>query len=78
MSECLPCSKVSLQEKDVVKYYQNVYKKTGNLYWVYRLKTKGDFLFTDSKSFKLILETQIKPNFTNGSEYFRIDEFKTL
>ena len=37
---CLPCSKVSAQEQDVVKFYKKLFEKTGRLYWVYRLGAK--------------------------------------
>lgn len=75
---CLPCSKVSLQEKDIVKFYQEHYKKTGKLYWVYRLSSKDRFLFIENAYFAKIRKEQIEPNFRHGAEYFRIDEFKTL
>lgn len=77
---CLPCSKVSKQEQNVVKYYQKVYNDTGVLYWVYRLESKGSFLFVSHSDWKKnrILENLVQPNFSNGAEYFRIDEFKSL
>lgn len=75
---CLPCSKVSSQERDVVKFYKNLYKQTGKLYWVYRLGSKEAFNFVENAYFSKILDTQIKPNFSNGAEYFRIDEFTGL
>lgn len=75
---CLPCSKVSHQEKDVVKFYKDLHKTTGKVYWAYRLTEKGSFLFVENSSFARIRTEQIEPNFKHGAEYFRIDEFKSL
>jgi len=75
---CLPCSKVSAEEQDVVKFYKKVYEKTGKVFWVYRLSKKDSFKFIENSYFKRLFEEQIKPNFPNGAEHFHIAEFKTL
>lgn len=75
---CLPCSKVSAQEQNVVKFYKAVYENTGKVFWVYRLSSKDSFKFVENAYFEELLDKQIKPNFSNGAEYFRIDEFKSL
>lgn len=73
---CLPCSKVSAQEQDLVKYHKKLYKDTGIVYWAYRLSSKDTFQFVKNQYFRKIREEQIEPNFTNGAEYFHIEEFK--
>lgn len=76
MSKCLPCSKVSGKEQDSVKYFKGVFNKTGKIFWAYRLSVKETFKFVENEYFSKILNEEIKPNFNNGAEYFRIDEFK--
>lgn len=75
---CLPCSKVSSQEQNVVKYYKKVYEKTGKVFWVYRLSSKDSFKFVENAYFEKLFNDQIKPNFPNGAEHFHIAEFIAL
>lgn len=73
---CIPCSKVSTKQIDVVKYYKDLYKKKGLETYFYRLKTGGDLLIVNKSGFNAIFLKKIKPNFENGAEYFFVDEFK--
>ena len=73
---CLPCSKLSTTEIDVVKFYRKVYKEKGVVFWVYRLAKGESFNFVTGSDFKKIRIEQIEPNFINGAEYFHISEFK--
>lgn len=71
---CLPCSRANAQEQDAFKYYRGIYDKTGQEYFVYKLSTKDGYKIVKSQYFNEIFETQIKPNFENGAEYFSIRE----
>lgn len=73
---CLVCGKVNPQEAVIVKYYKTLFETTGKLYYVYRLKSNEGFKFVEKSCFNKIFETQIKPNFEQGAEYFSIQEFK--
>lgn len=72
---CIPCSKVSLSEQDVIMYYKDLYKTKGIEYYVYRLSSKSGLYFVEKSYFNEVFINQIKPNFHNGSEYFSIQEF---
>ena len=73
---CLPCGKVTDKEKLIVKYYKTLFDTTGKEYYVYRLFTGDGLKFVEKKYFNRIFIGQIKPNFSNGAEYFSIQEFK--
>lgn len=75
MAKCIPCSKVKQTEKDIIKYYKNLYEENGIEYYVYRLETNGNLKFVKKELFNDVLLTQIKPNFNKGAEYFSIQEF---
>lgn len=75
MSKCIPCSKMDQTEQDVIKYYKNLYKKHGIEYYVYRLESNAPIKFVTKKDFNMVFESQIKPAFPKGSEYFHIQEF---
>lgn len=72
---CIPCTKVSQSEHDVIKYYKKVFEKTGKVFYVYRLSSNSGFNVVEKLYFETIFNTQIKPNFDNGAEYFTIQEF---
>lgn len=73
---CLPCGKVTNAEKVVVRYYKTLFETTEKEYYVYRLSSKEAFNFVEKSYFNHVFLTQIKPNFSNGAEYFHISEFK--
>ena len=73
---CLPCGKITDNERVLVKYYQTLFEKTGEIYYVYRLSKGSSLNIIKKQYFNRILEEQIKPNFINGAEYFSIQEFK--
>ena len=73
---CLPCGKVTNNERLVVKYYKTLFETTGKLYYVYRLKTGGNLYVVEKSYFNSVFHNKIKPNFENGAEYFSISEFK--
>ena len=72
---CLPCGKVKGRDISAVEYYRKLYKDDGLEYYAYRLKAGESFSFVKKSYFNGIFETQIKPNFDNGAEYFHISEF---
>lgn len=76
MAKCIPCSKVTQSERDVIKYYKQLYKDKGIEFYVYRLETNGSIRFVSKKEFNMVFESKIKPNFPQGAEYFSIQEFK--
>lgn len=73
---CLPCSKLSHKDVNVVSYYKKLHKEKGVETYFYRLKQGGDLFITRKESFNTLFLELIKPNFINGSEYFHISEFK--
>lgn len=73
---CLPCAKVSAKDQDVVKYFKKIFETTGREYYAYKLSTKEGFSFIEKSYFNDIFLKQIKPNFSNGAEYYHISEFK--
>ena len=73
---CIPCSKVSQSEQDVIKYYRNIYLTKDIEYYVYRLSANDTIKITKKDSFKVIYKQQIQPNLKNGAEYFNIQEFR--
>lgn len=73
---CFSCSKLSDRDRQVVKYYKTLFETTGKEYYVYRLNANEAFKFVEKQYFSKILQTQIKPNFDNGAEYYSIQEFK--
>lgn len=76
MSKCLPCTKVSLDEQGVINYYKKLFESVGKEYYVYRLNTDDGIKIIEKAYFSTVFETQIKPNFINGAEYFFISEFR--
>jgi hypothetical protein len=75
MAKCIPCAKMSQSDKDVIDYYKHLYKKYGKEYYVYRLASIEPVKFVKKEHFNQIFQTQIKPNFDNGADYFFIAEF---
>lgn len=73
---CLPCGKVTNKERVVIKYYKTLFETTGKEYYAYRLKANEAFNIVEKSYFSKILQSQIKPNFEYGAEYFHIQEFK--
>ena len=73
---CLPCSKVTDKERVVLNYYKTLFETTGVIFYAYRLSINDSFNFIEKEYFEKIFETEIKPNFVNGAEYFNIQEFK--
>lgn len=76
MGKCLPCSSVSSGEKGLIRKFKRLYEQGKTERYVYRLEKGGSIFLTDKKSFPILLETKIKPNFDKGAEYFHISEFK--
>lgn len=72
---CLPCSKVSQSEQDVIKFYKRDYDRSGRVWWVYRLYSKDTFKVIENAYFDELMENHIKPNRDNGAEAFHIAEF---
>lgn len=72
---CGICAKLNKQEKDFVKIYKDYYKRFGKVHYAYRTETNGDIKIASEDSFDTIFNTEIKPNFEKGAEYFHISEF---
>lgn len=72
---CIPCTKVTQTEQDVIRYYKHIYKTKGIEYYVYRLHAKDGIKVVKKSYFNILFETQIKPNLKHGAEYFSISEF---
>ena len=63
-------------EQDVIKHYKQLYRDYGIQYYVYRLGSGKPIKFIKKEGFEAVFQTQIKPNFDIGAEYFHIQEFK--
>ena len=72
MSNCFACGGGF---KGTIKDLLNYYKSNKIDVYFYKLHDKGDILLINSKQFKQVFKTQIKPNFINGSEYAHISEY---
>lgn len=72
---CYACGLFNNKEKNVIKIYKNYYRNFGKEYYIYRLKKQGDLKIVQKKQFNTIFESEIKPNFGSGAEYFHISEF---
>ncbi len=72
---CFSCSKLDNRERLVVKYYKTLFETAGKEYYAYRLSANEVFSFVEKSYFSEILLHQIKPNLSNGAEYFHISEF---
>lgn len=73
---CFSCgASFDKTEKERVEMYKDLYRRTKEISYFYRLKPGGTLFIVRSNSFKGIFEKQIKPNFANGAEYARIDEY---
>lgn len=76
MSKCFSCGKgFTGSTQDLLRLFKQQYLENGIERYFYRLETKGDILTCKKSQFKHIFETQIKPNFGNGSEYAHIKEY---
>ena len=75
MDVCNPCAQLTKAQGDTVKIYINYYKEGKDDYYVYKLSQNGDIKIVKKKFFNIVFETEIKPNFDNGAEYWHISEF---
>ena len=75
MAKCIPCTRMSQSDKDVIDYYKHLYKDYDKEYYVYRLGKGEPVKFIKKELFNEVFQNQIKPNFDNGADYFHICEF---
>jgi len=74
---CITCGiAFNGDESKLARIFKEQYDKHGIERYVYRLSENGNFHFVRKESFNVIFETQIKPNFDNGSDFFHIKELK--
>lgn len=72
---CGICAKLNRKETDLVKVYKGYFTKYGKEYFVFRTSIRGDLKIVVKEQFDTVFESEIKPNFKNGAEFFHIKEY---
>lgn len=73
---CVTCgASFNGTERDLALFFKDQYIKHGVERFVYRLGPNMPFMFVKKESFNTVFNSEIKPNFINGSEYWSIQEF---
>ncbi|QQV90413.1 hypothetical protein Harreka1_6 [Olleya phage Harreka_1] len=76
MSNCFSCGKGFKGDvNELLRIYKEQYDTKGIERYFYRLETNGTLFTCTKSSFLSIFNSQIKPNFENGSEYAHIKEY---
>lgn len=76
MSNCFTCGRTFKGSvKELLQIYKKDFLENGVVRYFYKTSTNSDVFIVKKSSFNVIFETQIKPNFENGSEYAHIREY---
>lgn len=77
MAQCITCgASFNGTERELALHFKQQYENHGIVRYVYRLSPSEAFKFVRAESFNILLQSEIKPNFKNGAEYFHIAELK--